>query len=266
MFRFVAISFILLSAISVFGQNKKSVVGPKTRQPSQCQLTQAPPLRGFFLGQTVDEIEKMIPGFRSAYNEEKENENSTIVQTDYRGSWENRLSFRDVRGANLSGYFDENSQLIIDDSSDTPKRPLKFSGDTEGLHKLVWWFFEEKLYGFSIYYADYDPDTAQSFIKQLSEKTNLPMNGWKKLKTDFPDARGIPGAPTFVTNVEAVLECNGFKARVHTRYRDSASITITDTNAEAKIMRLEREIKLQKKVEEQKRVRLEEQKRNTLKP
>jgi hypothetical protein len=251
MFRFLTISLILLSATCVFGQKKKTVVPAKTGQVSQCQLTEAPTLRGFFLGQTVDQINKIIPGFKVTYNREKENENSSIVQTDYFGSWENRLSFKDVNGAYLSGYFDEDLRLIIENFSDTPKTPLMFSEDADGLHKLVWWVFEDKLYGFSIYYADYVPDSARSFAKQLSEKTNLPQTGW--VATDRAD-------------IGAVLKCNGFKVNVHTAYKDSAHVTITDTNVEAKVLRLEKEIKLQKKKEEQERIRLEQEKMNTLKP
>lgn len=251
MFRVLTISLIFLSVTSVFGQKKKTVVREKAKQVSQCQLTEAPTLRGFFLGQSVDQINKMIPGFKVAYDAAKADENSSIVQTDYSGSWENRLSFKDVNGAYLSGYFDDDLRLVITDSSDTPKTPLVFSEDTDGLHKLVWWFFEDKIYGFSIYYSDYAPDSARSFAKQLSEKTNLPQTGW--IATDKAD-------------IGAALKCNGFKVNVHTAYRDSAHITVTDTNVEAKVLLLEKEIKLQKKREEQERLRIEQEKMNTLKP
>jgi hypothetical protein len=251
MFRVLTITLIFFSATSVFGQKKKINISAKTKQVSQCQLTEAPTLRGFFLGQTVDEINKFIPGFKSAYNKEKESGNSTIIQTDYSASWENRLSFKEINGAYLSGYFNEDLRLIIDDLSDVPKTPLMFSEDANGLNKLVWWFFEDKLYGFSIYYTDYNPDSTQSFAKQLSEKTSLPRTGW--IGTD---KKGYG----------AVLKCDGFKVNVHTAYRDFPNITFTDTSVEAKVLRLEKEIKLQEKKEKQERIRLEKEKMNTLKP
>jgi hypothetical protein len=265
MFRTLTICFLVLSSFSVFGQKKKPVVSAKAKAATGCQLTQAPPLRSFFLGQTVDQVEKLIPGFKTEFLKEKEDGSGEVHRTDYSGAGENRLTWKDVGGVSMSAYFDEDSRLIIDDFDDAPAK-LSFGGDVEGLHKLVWWFYEDRIYGFSIYYADYIPETAQSFVKQLSEKSSLPATGWKKLKTDFPDARGIPGAPTFVTDIEASLECIGFKVRVHTAYRDSASITLTDTKVEAGILETERRIKEQRRKDELERIRREREKANTLKP
>lgn len=251
MIRLIFLGLILSCSIIAFGQAKKTPIAAKNKQISPCVLTEAPKLRGFFLGQTVAEIEKIIPGFTKAYNKEKLNENSIITQTDYFGPWENRLNFKDVNGASMGGYIDEAGQLILDDVSDGPKTTLSYNEDTEDLNKLVWWFFEDKLYGFSIYYSEYSPDTARDFAKQLSEKTNLPKTGW--IATDKSD-------------IGSVLKCNGFKVNVSTAYRDMAHVTITDTNVEAKVMSREKEIKLQRIKAEKERLRLEQEKRTTLKP
>lgn len=226
------------------------IVSTRTKQVSPCQLTETPTLRGFFLGQSVDEFEKLIPGFKREYAREKRNGSGSIYDTVYSGTGENRLTWKDVSGVSLGGYFDEDSKLIIDDLPNGSST-LTFLEDADGLHKLGWWFYEDKLYGFSIHYSDFVPDSAISFAKQLSAKTNIPGTGW---------------VATDKAGIGAVLRCNGFKVNVHTAYRDSARVTVTDTNVETKVLRVEKEIKLQRKREEQERIRVEREKMNTLKP
>jgi len=250
MTRALTICLLVLCSFPAFGQKRKPTISAKAKAAAGCQLTQAPTLRGFFLGQTVDQVEKLIPGFKKEYLKEQEYGTGEIHQTDYLGSWKNRLTWRDVGGVRMSAYFDEESRLIIDNFDDVPRK-LNFGGDVEGLHKLVWWFSDDKLYGFSIYYSDYAPETARSFAKQMSEKTNLPQSGW--VATDKAD-------------IGSVLKCRGFKVNVHIAYRDSAHVTLTDTKVEAEILATERGIKEQRRKDELERIRREKEKMNTLKP
>ena len=112
-------------------------------------------------------------------------------------------------------------------------------------------FFREKLFAFAGYYSDYEPLTGRSFASQASEKLGLPADKWKK-----SDSR----------DTAEVLTCNGFKIKVAIAYRDSASITFTDTNAEAEILRLEKEIIERRKREERDRTIREKKDRETFKP
>jgi hypothetical protein len=66
--------------------------------------------------------------------------------------------------------------------------------------------------------------------------------------------------------MSAVLRCKGFKVELNVAYRNFASATITDTIAEGEVLRLEKEIKLARKRQEQERIREEQRRKETLKP
>lgn len=247
----VAIVLCFLFVVSpLFGQHKGKSSATKPLMTQQCQLTRAPELRGFALGQSIDELDKRLPGIREEFNQAKDNDDGDITRTDWTGPWTKRLKWKDVGVVYLSGYFDESSQFIIDDFSGAPRK-ISFSGDTDDLHKIVFWFSEERLYGFSLYYLDYAPKTARDFAKQLSEKLDLPPKAWKAMDK---------------ADIGSVLQCVGFKVNVSIAYRDDSHVTVTDTNTENRIMASEQAIKEQRRREEQERIRRERQRINTLKP
>lgn len=241
---------LLLFVFSAFGQSKKNTTRTRTQKTSQCQLTETPKLRGFFLGQTVDEFNKIIPNFKKAYEIEKERE-TIFSLSDYSAYITEGKEIGLVQFGNSYPFPYESGEKLI------------FTLDDD-IASFEWFFYKDKLYAFAIYYADYDPPTAQIFAKQVAEKLNLPLEGWKKLKAPFVDMADVKGA--FLTDVEAELRCNGFKVHVHTGYRNNANLTITDTKVEAEIIRLEKEIKERKKKEEQERIRREREKKETFKP
>jgi hypothetical protein len=242
----------LLFVTSIFAQVKKKSSSTKKQVLSLCQLTEAPSLRGFFLGQTVDEFNKIIPNFKKAYEIEKER-SSVFSLTDYSADLTEGKEMGLVQfGSNYPFPYDSGE-------------PLKFSKD-EDVNHFEWFFYKEKLYAFSIYYEDYDPPSAQVFAKQVAEKLNLPLSGWKKLETPNIDSPQNRASRVMMTDVEAELKCNGFKVFVHTAYRNFANLTITNTNVEAEILKLEKEIKQRKKREEQERIRLEREKKEVFKP
>jgi hypothetical protein len=250
--KLILIVLILVLSCSVFAQ-KKPVVA-KNQIASSCQLTEAPSLRELKIGQTPDDIDKFMSGFASEYQRQLSKQDGDLSNTDFSAPWEGRLTWSDIGGAYISGYFDENYNFVLDMSDgngNTSSKLLQFSGDKEDLKQITFWFFSNKLYAYTIHYSEYDPPTAQSFIKQLSEKINLPRNGWILLDK---------------SNISAVLKCNGFKVNVHTAYRNAANLTVTDTNTEAEIIRLEKQIKLERKQEAQRQLREEQRRRDTLKP
>lgn len=227
---------------------KKKPVVARKQAIAPCQLIEAPSLRGLKLGQSPDDIDRFIVGFSSEYDKQSRNSTSTITQTDFSGPLENREKWIDVGGVYISGYFDENSNFIIQDFIETPRNPLRFLEDSEGISGFNLWFFKNKLYGFSVSYSDYEPPTGNSFVKQFAPKTNLPLAGWN------------------ADDMSAVLRCKGFKVELNVAYRNFASATITDTIAEGEVLRLEKEIKLARKRQEQERIREEQRRKETLKP
>lgn len=204
---------------------------------SPCQLTVPPTLRRFYLGQTADEITKIIPNFKDAYRTEK-GRDSIYSLSDY--------SKNLAEGAALGlAQFGTDYPFPYDAGE-----PLKYKKDDD-VSSIEWSFYQDRLYSFSVYYADYDPPTARSFAKQLSSKTNLPPTGWIALDK---------------ANISSALKCQGFRVIVSTAYRNFAHVTITDITVENEIVRLEKEIQLKRKKEEQDRIRREREKRKTLKP
>lgn len=234
--RLVIVIVISFCCLTSPGQRKIAVRTPTTKSVSQCQLNEAPTLRGFFIGQSLEEISKLIPNFRAAYETTLRRE-TVFSSTDYTS---------DISEGKEIG--------LVQLGSDYPfpydfGEPLAFTLD-EDVSSINWFFFKDKLYAFAIYYAEYDPPTARSFAKQLTEKTNLPYRGWVFHRSD----------------VDGVLQCKGFKVYVHTAYRNFASLTITDTNIEAEILRLEKEIKKRKINEERLRIQRELEKTRVFKP
>ncbi len=239
--KFVVLIICFLTAVSFsFGQKKKNVSTTKQKTVSSCQLTEVPTVRGFYLGQTVDEITKIIPDFREAYEFQRNDRTIDFSLTDWNTEIDLAIS------ADLELVYIDSGWAFGQDS----ERKLLNSSDYEDVH-VIWWFKNEKLFGFGVYYDELEIDQdAEKFVKQVTAKTTLPQKGWKIISM----------------GLEAELKCDGFKVFLNSGYRNSPHLIFTDTKTEAEIVRLEKEIKIRKKKEELERIRLEKEKKGTFKP
>lgn len=228
---------IAVFVVTGFSQTKRKSVHKKTVKTSVCELTEAPEIRGFFLGQTFEEITKLVPDFREAYEYQRNgNRNFTLNLRDINSEISNELQLIHIFSSNAFG-------------NDSDRELLK-SVDYEDV-RVSWSLWEKRLYEYSILYDEFEIEqNAAKFIKQVSAKTILPQKGWI-INTN---------------SMEAELKCDGFKVYLNAGYRMPPTLAFTDTKAEAEIIRLEKEIKLRKKKEELERIRLEKEKRETFKP
>lgn len=253
---FVLVS-ILVFVLSSVSQSKRKRVRKEAPIPV-CRLTEAPSLRGFFLGQTIEEISKLIPNFIYIYRKAKDEQSEFPLPTlsDYKTEIR---EFKEIGFVHIT----DDDLFVWDELTD--KRKLVGSTKTpEDFQdaRFSLFFQNERLFSFIIYYDDYEPPSARYFANQLAEKTNLPKTGSKTIKTPY-----YQGNRTYIFDeVESALKCIGFRVSVHTALRVRAHLTITDTNTEKEILRLEKEIKLRKKKQEQERIRQEGKKKLTLKP
>jgi len=192
----------------------------QAKNVATCSVAEPPKLRGFFLGQTPKEINKLIPDFQQAFAQKEPDEESLVVMNSVSSG------IRQIKNTEFQDV------------------------------QFFWHFFEGKLYFLSVDYEEFEPPNLQYFLKQTSEKTNLPFDSWK-----------------FQDKYHASMTCNGFRVEVWTgeiigrrEYKGYPSITLIDTVAEAEIKRLRDEIKRRKKAEELERIRREREKKLVLKP
>lgn len=237
--KLISSSICILALVSfLFGQKKSNFSTKKVS--SLCSLTEAPTIRGFYLGQSVDEINKIVPNFREAYELQRNDRDNDFSLTD----WNTKIDLATSTQLDLV-YI--NSDWAFGADSD---RKLLKSSDYEDV-SVVWWFMKEKLFGYGVYYDELEIEQdAAKFIKQVTAKTPLPQKGWKVISM----------------GLEAELRCDGFKVFLNAGYRNSPHLIFTDMKTEAEIVRLEKEIKLRQKKEELERIRLEKEKRGTFKP
>ncbi len=206
----------------------------QTKTVAQCQSAKAPTLRGFYIGQTVKEINEIIPNFATMFYNTKEKAGyfplSGVSDDSVEEGKEIGLVWMSSNG------FEEDEKLLLPEEYED----VDFS----------WYFFNDKLYAFSVHYNEYEPSTSQSFVKQLIEKAKFPAKGWL-----------IPN------EFYATLKCSDFKIWVGIPYRgNAANVNIADTNIEAEIKRKDKAIKQRKIDEERERIRRERLKKETLKP
>ena len=259
------IVFIVLSlfAISDLAQSSKAARNkPKIFVPL-CKLTEDPKFRGFYLGQTVDEIIKMIPNFREAYERARTDQEQREPQTE--GVPLSNWVYIDRGIANEINYVYMSSDNAFGFNSNKKLSIKSLDEDVS----FAWFFLKEKLYAYGVYYREFEPEeeqSAQSFIKQLSEKTSIPRTGWTKVWTANIDTPENRRNHVMMNQVEAELRCNGFRIFLNAGYRDSPHLIITDTDVEKEIRQLEKEIMLRQKREEAERIRMERKRRTTFKP
>ncbi len=136
----LAFAVFFLIATNVDAQTKSQAKAIKL-----CNLTLAdsPKLRGFFLGQTKDELFQRLPLLKEKYNE-------SAIQSDN-------------KAIGLAGFF----SAAIDDVEEFADINFDLS------------FLDGKLYSFSVKYENYEPDNLKTFIKQISDTSKLPSEGWK---------------------------------------------------------------------------------------
>ena len=221
MYRLFTVIAVLLSFVPLSAQTKKT---SKKLPSPQCTLAQAPSLRGFSLGQTDTEIDRMMPPFKAEYEKEKNSESN--------------INDEEI-GLTYMGFGDMDfSNSEIKDTAIT-------------LH-----FLDDKVIFISIKYREFEPKNLKDFMNQLTEKTNLPKEGW-----------------LIEDKYHSVLKCSGFRIEVATGedigrpgYLDLPSVTLIDTIAETEKEKRKKAIEIKKKNEERERIRREREKRTVLKP
>ena len=201
-----------------------SLSSAQTKMAQPCQSKEPPALRGFFLGQTVDEIDLIIPNFREAF-----------VKSEPINPIDKQVGATFVDSIPL--FYKQPGVRQV---------PSKEFEDAD----FFWHFFEGRLYFLVVKYTEFEPPNLQYFIKQVSEKTNLPLNGW-----------------VLQDKYHASMKCIGFKIELWTgrdigrpEYQDYPTIYLTDVVAEAEIKRRRDAIEQRKKNEERERIRREREK------
>lgn len=121
---------------------------PLKPNETQCSLNKPPELKGFFLGQTIDEIEKRVPGFKDGYEKEKE----------------------------LSTDTDKKAKFVLINSG-----ILLQAGEDKNVkdYNLIWHFQNDKLVGLIIKYSNENPSGLESFLDKMAVEYNLPKDDWK---------------------------------------------------------------------------------------
>lgn len=222
----------LLLAVSINAQVKKSPkrVNLSVKNPCSLTISEAPKLRGFYLGQAKDELSN-IPYFLEEYEKKK--------KEDY----QDRVKF---------GWLMINSVDLFYRTPGVRTVPIKDLEDVEFyLH-----FLDNNIMFISMKYTQYEPDNLNSFIKQVSETTILPVESWK-IKDKY----------------NAEMSCNGFDVSLWTgnivgrdEYSDYPTLSISNKTAELEIDKREKAYKKKLIEDEKERKRQEEKKRRTFKP
>lgn len=208
----------------------------QTKSNVRCEFKKPPVLRGFYMGQTVEEINNVIPNFQTVFNEQRELESRPKL-----------LSTRTEAGFTL--VTDTDVFYPVPGKRIIPNQEFE---DAE----FYWHFLDNKLFFISVRYTEFKPTNLKNFVQQVAEKTNLPTNGW-----------------LFKDKNHAILKCIGFDIEVWTGkvagrpdYADYPSVMVTDTNAEAELERREKAIETRKKKVELERLRREKEKKTVFKP
>jgi hypothetical protein len=220
--------YILLFASTIFAQSK--IV-------SRCEMNKAPALRDFTIGESVENINLVIPNFKLAYNKSKR-------EAGMRDGSDGQLGFVMLSSTDVF-YQEDGNQLkkIVPDE--------KFSDVN-----FMWHFLDDKLSFIAVDYDEFDPPNIKDFVHQVAEKTRLPLKGW-----------------VFKDKYTAVLKCVGFNVDVwmgkyvdRPLYKVSPTVMITDTMADAELNKRRKEMVQRKKTEERERLRREKERKAVFKP
>ena len=191
------ILLLICNNVIVFGQNEKSI--------SKCKLDNPPILRGFSLGQSVVDINKVIPSFSEKYRKEKQ---LKADDTDFEIGW----------------IFMSSIDLFYVDNDNSTVARIVPKEEFEDVN-FIWHFRGGKVIFLTAQYLEYEPQNLQTFINQVAEKINLPKQNWK-IRDKY----------------NASLLCNGFEVYISTGldvgrplYKTEPSVMLTDTIAEAEL-------------------------------
>lgn len=126
----------------------------KSKETTKCELTKMPPVRGFSLGQTVDEINVKYPFFKKSYEAEKNNQ------------------LPDREKANF---------VLMTLGSSFEVEETKDIADFDNVN-LIWHFLDEKLMALVVNYRDdatLKIEKIKPLIEKISKDYDIPKDGWK---------------------------------------------------------------------------------------
>lgn len=214
--------------LPAFAQTKKPVKAI-VKPVAACSLTldKAPVLRGFYLGQTYQEISRTVPGFAKAYDESG---------SDYFGLPE--ADFRITHLTSLETYDELSKQENYQDVT------------------ITWQFNEGKLVRLFVTYTEFQPGSLRNFMQQISEKTNIPFESFKV--TDKHKA-------LMTCNGFTVELFEGEYTRLGW-FPNGSQIILEDTNAITSLERRSKEYETKKKAELIRRKEEEKKRKTILKP
>lgn len=234
LFKFQSMNNLLKINIVIFFAFNFAYSQSKTTEP--CKVETPPVLRGFILGQTVEQINSKIPNFQSVFLNEQQSQSDPKFSTPQTEAGFVLLTDTDV-------FYPQPGQRAVS------------SSDYEDVG-FYWHFLDGKLMFISVEYNEFEPPTIRNFVKQVADKTNLPAQSW-----------------IFKDRNHAVLNCVGFMVDVWTgrdagrpEYQGYPSVMITDTVAEAELTRRTKAIETRNKTAEFERIRREKEKRTVFKP
>lgn len=117
----------------------------QSTETGQCQLTKAPVLKGFFLGQTVDEVDKRIQGFKDSYEKEKQ----------------------------TSAPADKTANFVLMNSG-----TLFGQGNNIKDFSLIWHFLDDKIIALTVTYSNDTSSDLKNFAAKVSAENELPQDAW----------------------------------------------------------------------------------------
>jgi hypothetical protein len=138
----LVVFILLLCSMQVTGQNRTQA------QPCSIPFEQAPAVRGFRLGQGVEEIIAKWPRLRYWYAKSKQ------IKQD--GAYD------------LPFFMYDNG------------KKLDLGEELEGVDNMNLAFLDDKLYYLVVMYSEYEPQGINDFIQQASESLGLPASGWRR--------------------------------------------------------------------------------------
>lgn len=222
----LTIIFVLIMAASLPVSAQKKAVRVANFAPCTLTLKEAPKLRGFYLGESVNEISKIFPTMKREYSSDNSYNYYANPNSDYR--------------------------IVVLSPSDDEV----YNSDEYKDVGITWHFYNGILTQLFVTYTEYMPGSLNNFIKQTSEKTNIPATSFRK--TDKHKA--IAACTDFSLEL-----WEGQDSRIGWSPNDS-TIVLADTK---KITQLEKdriEYEAQKKADARRKKQEELNRRTTLKP
>jgi hypothetical protein len=226
----VAILFLVLLTVSAFSQKKVPATKPATRpRTAACtlQINEAPRLRGFFLGQSEEEIKAAIPSFHTAYETAKD---LMFPVRDVNSD------FREVRSDLLTQDLTQNEEY-----SDV---------------SFVWQLWGGRVVQLQVTYEEYEPMNMNDFLEQVSSTTGLPIKAFHVVNPHTQAAK-CDGFSIIVK--EGSMTKTGWVPQ-------ESQVILLDTTAIAALDAEEKQVKKERAEEDAKKKADAEKKKRTFKP